>query len=125
MWFWRLEENERHLCFMDGKMVNKQMELDYGTLKKVSIFNIKRIVYGSEYSNRISQQFGIKFTKKTQSASLLRCGLCIELNDESEQFHLTTNNETDLNAWIDGMNCLILAPSTVLQSLHLKGEVFF
>lgn len=121
LWFWRLEENERHLCFMDCKRTNnKKNELDYSTLKKISIINIRRIIYGPEYSNRISQQFGVKFSKKSQSS--LRCGLCIELNDENEQFHLTTIDEADLNTWIDGMNCLIMQ-STVLQASHLKKEV--
>lgn len=124
LWFWHLDENERHLCFMDCKLTNgKQNELDYSTLKKISIINIRRIIYGPEYSNKISQQFGVKFSKKSQSS--LRCGLCIELNDESEQFHLTTINEADLNAWIDGMNCLIMLSNTVLQSTHLKKEVIY
>lgn len=75
------------------------------------------------------QQFGTKFSKKNQPASsLLRCGFSIELSGDSmsdcQQFHFSTNNENDLNCWVDGMNCLI-SPQVALQSPQLKSEVFF
>uniref|UniRef100_A0A915D2T4 ELMO domain-containing protein n=1 Tax=Ditylenchus dipsaci TaxID=166011 RepID=A0A915D2T4_9BILA len=121
-WFWRLEENERHLCYTDCSINAGKTENDTSSIKKVSIHSIRKIVYGSEYSNRLSQQFGIKLSKKSQSSSLLRCGLCIELHDDSEQFHLTTNDESHLNMFIEGLQCL-MTPQATLQTPAIKAEV--
>ncbi|KAI1701073.1 pleckstrin homology domain-containing protein [Ditylenchus destructor] len=130
LWYWELEENERHLCYMDCKVGGKQKELDFSSQKKVVIANIRRIIYGQEYNNRVHQRFDIKLSsKKNQLSSLLKCGLCIEINEDirntnnlDEEYYLSTNNESELTAFLDGLQCLI-NPDVALQTPAMKAEI--
>jgi hypothetical protein len=115
-WRWQLDESERQLSYVD---TTDAQSVEANTKKTVSIMNIRRLVHGAEYSDRIFQQVGVK-AKKNNASSLLRCGFCIELADES--LNLCADDEAKLQAWVDGLNCLI-NPDRALNTPLLKAEV--
>lgn len=87
----------------------------------VSVLSLRRIIHGAEYNDRLSQHVGAK-TKKNASASMHRCGFALEVNDPMDSFNLCADDESKVQAWIDGLNCLI-RPEASLDTPLLKAEV--
>uniref|UniRef100_A0AC34GBG4 PH domain-containing protein n=1 Tax=Panagrolaimus sp. ES5 TaxID=591445 RepID=A0AC34GBG4_9BILA len=104
----RLDEHERFLWYFecpDSTYINSK--LDFVNKKKLPISDIKRIVTGSEYSETVVQQIGMKLSKKSSSHSFIKQGFSIELKDQSEPLTLATDDEEIVIQWIDGLNLLL------------------
>uniref|UniRef100_A0A914BVX8 ELMO domain-containing protein n=1 Tax=Acrobeloides nanus TaxID=290746 RepID=A0A914BVX8_9BILA len=121
-WHWKLDESERFLCYMDCKIRAHGPEEDQSTIKKVPIFSIRQIVSGNEYRDFIIQHNGLKTFKKSSSSLLAQSGFCIEVNDQTEPFNLTTDDESNVTAWVEGLTCL-LNPTNALQMSSIKADV--
>uniref|UniRef100_A0A914QZX8 PH domain-containing protein n=1 Tax=Panagrolaimus davidi TaxID=227884 RepID=A0A914QZX8_9BILA len=73
----------------------------------VPISDIKRIVTGSEYSETVVQQIGMKLSKKSSSHLFLKQGFSVEFKDQSEPLTLAADDEDVVLQWIDGLNLLL------------------
>lgn len=93
-------------------------------LNLVPIFSIRQIVSGNEYRDFIIQHIGLKTFKKSSSSLLAQSGFCIEVNDQTEPFNLTTDDESNVTAWVEGLTCL-LNPTNALQMPSIKADVRF
>jgi hypothetical protein len=106
VWHWRLDEHERFLTYVEC-LDSNNLKLDLQNIKKLPISDIKRIVTGSEYSETVVQQIGMKLSKKSSSLSFLKQGFSIELKDQSEPLTIATEDKDVLQAWIEGLNYVL------------------
>jgi hypothetical protein len=108
LYYIRLDEHERFLWYFecpDSTYINSKV--DFVNKKKLSISDIKRIVTGSEYSETVVQQIGMKLSKKSSSHLFLKQGFSIEFKDQSEPLTLAADDEEVVLQWIDGLNLLL------------------